>query len=631
MSDWNVQRARELYNIKDWSDGFFELDDEGNVVANLNGLTDPISPTINLPKLVAEMQHSGLTLPILVRFTDILRIRINRLYDSFAQAISKEKYTGKYMAVYPIKVNQQRSVVEEILCHGEQRVGLEAGSKPELIAVLGLATKPNALIICNGYKDYEYIRLALIGQQLGHRVYIILEKLSEIKVVVRESRKMGIKPRLGIRIRLASIGKGKWKDTGGAKSKFGFSAAPLFAAIELLKQHDMLDCLEVMHFHLGSQIANIQDIYHGMRECARYYAELRALGININIVDVGGGLAVDYDGTRSRGECSMNYTLQEYANNIVYALRDICVEENLPHPDIITESGRAMTAHHAMLVTNVIDVEKIARIEKLDLPAVDEAPILIDLWEGYKQVSTRHVLESYHDVSYWISEVYSMYTHGKLNLAQRARAEEIYYATCFKVRDYLNSKIRAHREVLDELNEKLVDKYFCNFSLFQSLPDSWAIDQVFPIMPLSGLMQEPTKRVVIQDLTCDSDGKVDWYVDQHGTDNTLPLPDYDAAKPYLLGIFLLGAYQEILGDMHNLFGDTDSVFVKCLADGTHHLFKPDKGDTVADVLRYVHFTPEELLLSYHQQLASSQLTATQREEYLQDLVTGLEGYTYLEE
>jgi arginine decarboxylase len=629
MADWNIQKARDLYNVAQWGDGFFDINEQGEVIAYLNGRD---MPAVNLPHIIADLEKTGLTLPVLIRFTDILRMRLNRLCEAFAEAITAKEYQGKYTAVYPIKVNQERSVIEEIMRHGGERVGLEAGSKPELVAVLGLAaTKPNCLIICNGYKDREYIRLAMIGLQLGHRVYMILEKLSEVPVIIEQARQMGIRPKLGIRIRLSTVGQGKWKDSGGIKSKFGFSASQLFEAIDQLKAADMLDTLEVIHFHLGSQVANIRDIYKGMRECARYYAELRSLGVNINTVDVGGGLAVDYDGTRSRGECSMNYSLNEYANNIVYALLDVCNEHDLPHPAIITESGRGMTAHHAMLVTNVIGTEKIEFPEELDAPLEADAPILHDLWEGYKNISNKHVLEAYHDSMYWMSEIYSMYTHGLISLAERARAEQIYYATLFKVRDCLSPKIRAHREVVDELTEKLVDKYFCNFSLFQSMPDSWAIGQIFPIMPLSSLEKEPNKEVVLQDLTCDSDGRVNRYVDQQGTDTTLSVPDYDKENPYLLGIFLLGAYQEILGDLHNLFGDTDSVYVEGLSDGQYRLFKPAQGDTVADVLRYVHFSSEELLLSYRNQLRNASLTQQQKETYLQELSAGLSGYTYLEE
>ncbi len=628
MSNWSIQQARELYNITEWSDGFFDIDELGDVVAYPKGRS---STAINLPKLIKEIQQSGLRVPTLIRFTDILHERVKRITNAFNKAIQEQAYQGQYTVVYPIKVNQQRSVVEEIVRHGGEFVGLEAGSKPELMGVLGSTTHPNSIIICNGYKDREYIRLALIGQQLGHRVYVIIEQLSEVRLVIEEAGKLGIKPQLGIRIRLASTGQGKWKNSAGEKSKFGLSGAQLLSAIEQLKHHDMLDQFKAIHFHLGSQLANIRDIHRAMRECARFYAELHAIGIKIKIVDVGGGLAVDYDGTHSRSDSSMNYSVQEYANNIVYALRDICVENDLPHPDIITESGRALTAHHAVLVTDVIDIESIEVPKKLTAPTENDPAILHDLWQGYLNIAPRSALEAYHDASYWISEVYSMYTHGVLNMLERARAEQIYHATCFKVRDLLDHTVHAHHEVLHELNEKLADKYFCNFSLFQSLPDSWAIDQVFPILPLSDLQKTPNKRIILEDLTCDSDGRVDWYVDGQGLETTLPVAEFDKNEPYFFGMFLVGAYQEILGDMHNLFGDTDSVYVECLANGSYHLIKPEQGDTVAEVLRYVHFAPEDLLKSYQEQLKKSNLNAAQREEYLADLTVGLEGYTYFEE
>lgn len=625
---WDIQQARELYNIVQWGDGFFDIDENGEVVVYPDGKRQ--DPPIALSKLIVEIRQAGLTVPILIRFTDILRERINRLCSAFLQSISEHHYQGKHRAVYPIKVNQQRRVVEEILRHGGERVGLEAGSKPELLVVLALAER-NTLLVCNGYKDREYIRLALIGQQLGHQIYIILEKLSEVGFVIQEARKMRIQPRLGIRIRLATVGKGKWRDTGGPKSKFGFSAAQVFEALEILRENHLLDSLQAIHFHLGSQVANIRDIYNGMRECARYYAELRKLGAPIQVVDVGGGLAVDYDGTRSRSDSSMNYSMLEYSNNIIYALTDICNEYDLPHPDIITESGRAMTAHHAVLITDIIDVEKMEMPSDIESPHEEAAPILHDLWKGYLDISNKHLLESFHDASYWMSEVYTMYTHGLITLAERAHAEQIYFAVCFKVRDLLDPKTKAHREILDELNEKLADKYFCNFSLFQSLPDSWAINQVFPIIPLSGLNLPPTKRAILQDITCDSDGRIDSYVDKQGIEATLSISNFDRSRPYFIGMFLIGAYQEILGDMHNLFGDTDSIYVEYFSGGKYRLFHPEQGDTVEDVLRYVHFEPTELLQAYRHQFSRSQLTPQQCMEYLQELAEGLKGYTYFEE
>jgi arginine decarboxylase len=460
----------------------------------------------------------------------------------------------------------------------------------------------------------------------------VLEKPSELDIILEESTKMGLQPSLGIRVRLASQSAGKWQDTGGEKSKFGFSAAQVLTAIERLRAVNQIDILQLVHFHLGSQVANINDIHRAMRECARFYAELHALNVHINIVDVGGGLGIDYDGTHSRSFCSTNYTMQEYANTVVYALREICEEKNLPHPQIITESGRAMVAHHAVLITNVIDVESITQEDELLAPAQeDEVSVIHNLWDGFSTLSERSALEAYHDACYWMTEVQSMYVHGVLNLTQRARAEKIYYAICFKVRELLQPGVRSHREVLDELNGKLADKYFCNFSLFQSLPDAWAIDQIFPIVPLSGLDQKLSQRGVLQDVTCDSDGRIKFYVDGYGVESTLPLPPYSPGKPYLLGIFLVGAYQEILGDLHNLFGDTDSVHVEQLPDGKFRLVKPSSGDTVESVLRYVHFEPNDLLQVYHEQLAKANLTAAEYKEYLETLVAGLKGYTYFED
>lgn len=626
MKDWSIQRSRDLYNIAYWSDGFFDINEAGRVVSYPDGRRE--RPGIDLIQLAETMHEAGLTLPILVRFTDILKQRLTRLHDSFGRAITEYGYQGVFRGVYPIKVNQQRGVVEEVV---KQGVGLEAGSKPELLAVLALSVKPDSIVVCNGYKDREYIRLALIGQCLGHRVYIILEKLSELDLVLDEAKKMGITPCLGIRVRLGTKGAGKWQDTGGEKSKFGFSAAQVLSIVERLKEAGQLSLLQLLHFHLGSQIANIADIQRGMRECARYYSELHALGVPIHTVDVGGGLGVDYEGTRSRSFCSMNYSIQEYANNIVYTLGEVCKEKNLPHPTIITESGRAMMAHHAMLIVNVIDVERVMPEEKLIRPVEpEEAAVLRELWDGYSNISERSVSEVYHDACYWMSEVRSRYNLGILSLAERARAEEIYIAICNKASDLLKHSVRSHREVLDEVNEKLADKFFCNFSLFQSLPDAWAIDQIFPIMPLSRLNEKPTRRAVLQDITCDSDGRVDNYVDGEGVDTTLPLVPYHPGKPYLLGIFLVGAYQEILGDMHNLFGDTHSVHVELSEEG-YRLSHPIRGDLVENVLRYVHFDSQELLASYRAQFARANLPPEETEVYLEDLKEGLRGYTYLED
>lgn len=629
MTDWNIQEARETYNIAHWGGGYFDINEHGHLTVRPDRHQE--RPGIDLYALAGEIRRAGLTLPVLVRFTDILHDRIDTLCGAFARAMREDEYQGRFTAVYPIKVNQQRRVVEEILAHGGERVGLEAGSKPELMAVLALANHRDGVVVCNGYKDREYIRLALIGLQLGHRVYIVVEKLSELELIIQEARSLGVRPLLGLRVRLASIGAGKWQNTGGEKAKFGLSSAQVLRMVERLHEAGMLDSLQLLHFHLGSQIANIRDVQRGLREAARYYAELHRLGARIACVDAGGGLGVDYEGTRSRSFCSMNYSVQEYANNVVHVLWEICAAEGLPHPDIITESGRAMTAHHAVLITNVIDIEQVPDGSSIT-PAGDDEPLIIqDLWHALANLSSRSALETYHDAVHWLSEAQDMYTHGVLTLEQRARVEQLYFAICREVRPLLQVTTRAQREAVDELNEKLADKYFCNISVFQSIPDVWAIDQIFPVMPLHRHDERPTRRAVIQDLTCDSDGRIDHYVDREGVETTLPLHPIMPGKLYLLGIFMVGAYQEILGDMHNLFGDTDAVNVELLPDGSHRLTQPQQGDTVESVLRYVHFNAEDLLAAYRDKIAAASFPAERREAVLRELEEGLKGYTYLED
>ena len=628
MTDWTIETARDAYNLPHWGGGYFDINANGHLSARPD--RNPAHPGIDLHQLADELRQSGLNLPVLVRFTDILHDRVDTLCNAFAEAMRVEDYRGRYTAVYPIKVNQQRSVVEQILGHGGERVGLEAGSKPELLAVLALS-KPNGVVVCNGYKDREYIRLALIGRKLGHRVYIVVEKLSELELVLREAHDLGVAPLLGVRVRLASIGAGKWQNTGGDKSKFGLSAAQALTVVERLRDAGQLEALQLLHFHLGSQIANVRDIQRGLHECARYYVELRRLGADLRVVDVGGGLGVDYEGTRSRSFCSMNYSVQEYANNVVHVLAETCAAHGQPQPDIVTESGRAMTAHHAVLITNIIDIDRHPEEDEVSAPAAHDPAILHDLWTSLKNLTSRSALESYHDAAHWLAEAHTMYLHGVLSLEQRAHAEQIYFATCRRLQGLLNSGTRAHREVLDELNEKLADKYFLNFSLFQSMPDVWAIDQIFPILPLHRLDEAPTQRAVIQDMTCDSDGRIDHYVDKEGVETTLPLHALRDGEPYLLGIFLIGAYQEILGDMHNLFGDTDAVNLSLNPDGSHRLSQAQQGDTVESVLRYVHFDAEELLNAYRAKIDAAPLDPAQRRAYLDELQEGLRGYTYLED
>lgn len=629
MTDWSIQQARDIYHIAQWSDGFFDIGENGTLQAYPNASRE--QPSIDLFELAQTIKNSGTSFPVLVRFTDILRKRIQTLHEAFATAIKDHDYRGNYISAYPIKVNQQRHVVESILDNGKVNVGIETGSKPELLAALAVSCKHRSVIICNGYKDREFIRLALIGQRLGHRVFIILEKMHEVALVLEESEKLNIVPVLGARVRLSSISEGKWQDSGGEKAKFGFSAPQLLQIIELLRAKNRLHCLRVIHSHLGSQVANISDIQRGMHEASRYYAALRELGAPIDTIDVGGGLGVDYEGTRSRSFFSMNYSVQEYANNIVYTLADICQQHNLPHPNIVTESGRAITAHHAMLITDVISTEPACEVDDLPSPEKDAKPIIHGLWNNLVSLTESTALEIYHDVCYWMSEVNTMYIHGLIGLKERAYAEQVYFATCYKLRDVLKPAARAHREVLDELNEKLANKFVCNFSLFQSLPDAWAIDQVFPIMPLSGLDQRPTQRGILHDITCDSDGRLDMYVNNYGLETTLPLLPYDPNKPYLLGIFMVGAYQEILGDLHNLFGDTHSVHVSLTEEGSYILSHARAGDTVESVLRYVDFDMQNLLNSFKKKLEDANLSAVESAEFLDDLTVGLNGYTYFEE
>ncbi|WP_303909326.1 biosynthetic arginine decarboxylase [Thiohalomonas denitrificans] len=624
--NWTIQQARTGYNIAHWGEGYFDINDRGHI--SVHPERDP-GRGIDFHELAKGLSAAGLTFPVLVRFAGILHDRVRTLVDAFGSAMAEDGFQGGYTAVYPIKVNQQRAVIEEILHAGNGQVGLEAGSKPELMAVLAMAPR-DGTIICNGYKDREYVRLALIGTALGHRLHIVIEKLSELRLIIEESRALGIEPLLGVRVRLASIGKGNWQNTGGEKAKFGLSSLQVLEVITRLQEAELLNSLRLVHVHLGSQIANIRDIQRGMREVARFYAELRRYGAPVESVDVGGGLGVDYEGTRSRSFYSMNYSIEEYARAIVHTLWEVCAEQQLPHPAIITESGRAMTAHHAVLVTNVIDVEQAPDGPPGAAPAADAPMLVHDLWNGLSGLYSRSALEVYHDAVHWVSEAQSMFTHGLLTLEQRAEVEQLYFAICRRVLDLLSPERRAHREVIDELHEKLADKYFCNFSLFQSLPDVWGIGQVFPIMPLHRHDQEPTRRGILQDLTCDSDGRIDAYVDREGIEASLPLHEVQAGEQYLLGFFLVGAYQEILGDMHNLFGDTDSVNVEQDPDGGYRLVGATQGDSVDELLRYVEFDPEVLMQAYRKKVAGADFSEQHRTLFLGALAAGLQGYTYLE-
>jgi arginine decarboxylase len=602
---WSIEQSKQLYAIQQWGDGYFSINAKGHVCVKPQA---GCATEIDLFEIAQALQDKDLNFPVLVRFTDILRDRIRRLQQAFDDARAAHRYRGGYTPVYPIKVNQQGNVVESIV--SADNIGLEAGSKPELLAILGLA-KRGGTIVCNGYKDRFYIRMALMGQLMGLSVFIVIEKPSELELIIEEAAKLQVRPLIGLRVRLSTISAGKWQNSGGEKSKFGLHASEVLQLIDRLKQIEMLDCLQLMHFHMGSQIANIHDIKLALKEAGQFYLQLHRLGANITTVDAGGGLGVDYDGSGSRRECSINYSMAEYAENIVRSFAETSREHNLPQPNIITESGRAITAHHALLITNVTEVE-----------SLQGAAARVD-------VANQNIAEAYHNAQFDMAEARAQFVQGDLSLPELAQAEQYYVSLCRQVQQRLNPDNHHHREILQELDEKLADKVFCNFSLFQSMPDIWGIEQIFPIMPIHKLDQQPSRRAVIQDLTCDSDGRIDQYVDQQNISNTLALHPIHVEHPYLLGFFMLGAYQEILGDMHNLFGDTHSINIE-LADGGYRFGDFMTGEDVSELLDYVHINTEALKAAYRQKLGDSGLTAEQKQAFELELLAGLNAYTYLE-
>jgi len=634
MANWSCQYALKMYNVPYWGAGFFHIDALGRVVVTPDKTR--LDCKIPLIDIIDQLSKQGYATPVLLRFPDIIKTRINALFGAFEQAIQSYGYKGRYQCVYPIKVNQQNQVIESVTraFADKPNLGLEAGSKPELLAVLSHHHDQGSIIVCNGYKDREYVRHALLGSLLGHHVYIVVEKPSELELILDESARLNITPRIGVRARLASQSSGKWQASGGEKSKFGLNAAQILRLVERLREAGKLDCLQLVHFHLGSQIANIRDIQGGIRECGRFYAELRHMGANIEVVDVGGGLGVDYEGSRSQSHCSANYNLREYANNVVWGIGDVCEQYNLPHPMIISESGRAITAHHAVLISNVVGMESQLPTSLPDAPTSDAPLLLQNMWDSWKELHEKEdpgLLEIFHDSVSDLADVHTQYTLGIMSLQQRAWAEDLHLNLCLKLKAMLDPVNRMHRNLQDELNEKLADKCFVNFSLFQSLPDAWGIDQIFPIMPLSGLDQQPTRRGVIMDITCDSDGTIKEYVDGVGIENTLPMPELRHDETSYMGFFLVGAYQEILGDLHNLFGDTHSAEVCLNDDGTPVITNIIKGDNVDNLLRYVNIDPSMIRSAYQKLVDHPSLSAETRKELLEELEAGLQGYAYLED
>jgi len=622
---WNADAARHTWAVPHWSEGYFDVGDDGDLLVRPRGAD---GPTLSLPALVEAARGKGSRLPLLVRFADILNDRRARLQRAFAKAMTEWDYAGGYTAIYPIKVNQQKNVAGELAANGAEGFGLEAGSKPELMAVLALARK-GSTVICNGYKDREYIRLALIGRRLGLDIFIVIEKPSELRYVIEEAKTLGVEPLLGVRMRLKSLGAGKWQNSGGDKAKFGLTPRQLLTLLEELRVAGLSHTLKLLHFHMGSQMSNVRDIANGMREAVRYFVELSRMGLPITHMDVGGGLGVDYEGTRSRSDCSINYGLDEYASAVVGALAEACAANALKAPHVLTESGRALTAHHAVLVVNVTEVEQAPRGALPPLRA-DEPSVLRRLRETHAEIDHRPPTELYHEAQYHLAEGYSLYALGQLSLADRAELDDLYYAIVNAVRLRLKPDERVHRQVLDELDETLVDKYFVNFSVFESAPDIWAIDQVFPIVPIAGLDRAPDRRGVIADLTCDSDGRIDHYVEADGVDVSLPLHALREGQPYLLGMFMVGAYQETLGDIHNLFGDTDAVNVK-LTDSGYEFTHLRRGDTTDLMLDYVGYDLAALRAAYRDKIAAAGVAATEAASLEAALERGLTGYTYLAE
>jgi arginine decarboxylase len=630
LERWSVADATELYEVNRWGNGYFSINGDGHVCVHP---TKDQQRSIDLKQLIDSLQMRGIDLPILIRCADILKHRLGEVHGAFQTAMTESKYQGQYCCVYPIKVNQQRQVVEEVLEFGKPyKFGLEAGSKPELLAVVAMASNDTP-IICNGFKDAEFIETAMLAHKIGRNIIPVVEKYTELGLILEYAEKIGVRPKIGMRVKLAARGSGRWQSSGGYRSKFGLTVTEILRGLDELKARGMEDCFKLLHFHQGSQITNIRHIKAALNEAAHVYTELANRGAGLEFLDVGGGLGVDYDGSQTNFESSVNYSLQEYANDVIYHIQRACEDANVKHPTIISESGRAVVAYHSMLVFGVLGVsEQGQNGVPPQMPAEAEQP-LIDLMEAYQNLGVRNILESWHDAQQSLDNAMTLFSNGYLPLDQRCAVENLYWAICHKIQK-LAQQMEFVPEELQGLDSLLSDTYFCNFSLFQSIPDSWAIKQLFPLMPIHRLNERPTRFAVLGDITCDSDGKVDQFIDRRDVKRTLPLHPYEG-KPYYLGAFLIGAYQEILGDLHNLFGDTNAVHVSLDENGHVRLQDVIKGDTVREVLDYVEFEPDLLV----RQLRDATETAVREgrigfEEagrFIKFYEEGLQGYTYLEE
>ena len=630
MRRWRIEDSGELYNINGWGIDYFSINEKGNVTVTPSGN----GVSVDLKELLDELMLSDVSTPVLIRFPDILDDRIIKISTCFKNASEEYEYKAQNFIIYPIKVNQMRPVVEEIVSHGKKfNIGLEAGSKPELHAVLAINTDPESLIICNGYKDEDYVELALLAQKMGKRIFLVVEKLNELKLITTISKRLKVKPNLGIRVKLASVGSGKWEDSGGDISKFGLTSSELLESLDFIEKNRMRDCLKLIHFHIGSQVTKIRRIKTALREASQFYVQLRQLGFNVEFVDIGGGLGVDYDGTgSSNSESSVNYTIQEYVNDSVSTFVDAANKNSIPHPNVITESGRSLTAHHSVLVFEVLETTTLPAWDLEDIPGEHDHELvkeLFSLWDNFNQP---RMLETWHDAQQIREEALDRFSLGIIDLKTRAQIERLFWSIARKVYVIANSTKHVPEE-LRQISRILSDKYFCNFSLFQSLPDAWAIDQIFPIMPIHRLNEEPDISATLQDITCDSDGKIDNFISTRNSSHQIHVHSLKNKEHYYMGVFLVGAYQEILGDLHNLFGDTNAVHVSVDENG-YNIDRIIDGETVAEVLDYVQYNAKKLVRTVETWVTTSVksgiITLEEGKEFLSNYRSGLYGYTYLE-
>ena len=630
MRKWRIEDSEELYNITGWGTSYFSINDAGHVVVTPR--RDGV--TVDLKELVDELQLRDVASPMLLRFPDILDNRIEKMSSCFKQAAEEYGYKAENFIIYPIKVNQMRPVVEEIISHGKKfNLGLEAGSKPELHAVIAVNTDSDSLIVCNGYKDESYIELALLAQKMGKRIFLVVEKMNELKLIAKMAKQLNVQPNIGIRIKLASSGSGKWEESGGDASKFGLTSSELLEALDFMESKGLKDCLKLIHFHIGSQVTKIRRIKTALREASQFYVQLHSMGFNVEFVDIGGGLGVDYDGTRSsNSEGSVNYSIQEYVNDSISTLVDVSDKNGIPHPNIITESGRALTAHHSVLIFEVLETATLPEWDDEEEIAPDAHELVQELYSIWDSLNQNKMLEAWHDAQQIREEALDLFSHGIVDLKTRAQIERLYWSITREINQIAGGLKHAPDEFRG-LSKLLADKYFCNFSLFQSLPDSWAIDQIFPIMPIQRLDEKPERSATLQDITCDSDGKIANFISTRNVAHYLPVHSLKKTEPYYLAVFLVGAYQEILGDMHNLFGDTNAVHVSVNEKG-YNIEQIIDGETVAEVLDYVQYNPKKLVRTLEtwvtKTVKEGKRSLEEGKEFLSNYRSGLYGYTYLE-